>query len=73
MEGILKSLNSIEQFDLGGIQFSPKWGPPEAREVAGQYGIFALDDGPAIGISAAEYGLQSPPASLEFPFEDLVE
>jgi ABC-type branched-subunit amino acid transport system substrate-binding protein len=67
-KGIIEALNSIEEFDLKGIQFSPTWGEPEAREVAGQYGIFGLTEDSEIGIEAKEYGLESPPASVGYEY-----
>jgi hypothetical protein len=67
-EGIIEALNSIEQFDLKGIQFSPTWGAPEAREIAGQYGIFGLTDDSDIGIEAKEYGLEAPPQSVGYEY-----
>ena len=35
-EGIIEAMNSITEFDLGGIQFSPTWGAPDARKPPSQ-------------------------------------
>jgi ABC-type branched-subunit amino acid transport system substrate-binding protein len=67
-EGIIEALNSIEKFDLKGIQFSPAWGAPEARKVPDQFGIFELTDDADIGIAAKEYGLEAPAPSLSYPY-----
>ena len=67
-EGIMKASDSITEFDLGGIQFSPKWGPAGEREVPAKFGVMAPDDTSETGVSVVEYGLDASPAAREFPY-----
>jgi ABC-type branched-subunit amino acid transport system substrate-binding protein len=72
-EGIIKAENEITEFDLGGIQFSPTWGPPEARKVPSKYGVMGPDPKSETGVSVREYGLESSPAAMEYPYKNAEE
>jgi ABC-type branched-subunit amino acid transport system substrate-binding protein len=72
-DGIIEAMNSITEFDLGGIQFSPAWGAPDARKPPSKYGIFVPDESSKIGIKAAEYGLDAPAAATDYPYENAKE
>ena len=66
-------MNSITEFDLGGIQFSPTWGAPDARKPPSKYGIFEPDEESQTGVRAKEYGLDAKPDALAFPYANAEE
>jgi ABC-type branched-subunit amino acid transport system substrate-binding protein len=72
-EGLIKAMNEITEFDTGGIQFSPTWGPPAQRKPAAKYNAFQPDKSVDTGIRMAGSALESPAASVDFPYETAEE
>jgi ABC-type branched-subunit amino acid transport system substrate-binding protein len=72
-EGIIKASAAIDQFELGGIQFSPRWGDPAEREVADKYSVLEPDRSSDIGARMLEYGIPAPAAAVEYPYENAAE
>jgi ABC-type branched-subunit amino acid transport system substrate-binding protein len=72
-EGIIEAENSITEFDLGGIQFSPTWGPPADRKPPEKFGVMGPDPESETGVSVVEYGLESSPAAIGFPYRTAEE
>jgi ABC-type branched-subunit amino acid transport system substrate-binding protein len=68
-EGILEAMNSLSELDVKGLQFNWTWGPPDRRKPPARYSIFAPDAESVTGVTVKEYGLDSPPASIEYPYE----